>query len=81
MEKMITSILNARKRQFEDIMARLHFQQIKRGATKNFAKWVTQRFATLKDVVSDIGGEIEADEEEHYENLIEKIKTMAQYTL
>lgn len=50
---------------------------MKRGATKNFTKWVEKRYDTLMAIVTETD-QVEDDEEsQKHENLLNKVKTKA----
>ena len=48
-------------------MARLHFAQIRRGATKNFNQWVAKRFDRLKVFIKE-----EDDHAHHNDNQVKQ---------
>ena len=47
-EEYITQILNSRVRMLEGILARLHFCQVRRNASKNFWQWLVKRYRKVE---------------------------------
>ena len=75
----MTSILLARKRVFEGIMSRLHFTQLRRGASKNFVNWLCARNTKLDEMSreeEDVAQPGDADDRP--ENLTSKVKALRQ---
>lgn len=48
-------------------MSKLHFHALKRGAGKNFKKWVTKRYEKLSDITKFVSSD--AALEEHEKNM------------